>query len=259
MLFQSILIVLLNFTQNLYAEEANPEKSYEDFAHEFKGCPENSTCDELNGKRLLQEVNFFKSIKDLPRAERFKKLQLFYDENGISLSFLMKKQLTDVIKPILFQSHCKEHDPKVLKEHIYKSQLFVTNISYTNLFIKKENETIKYKLDTDLYLNPLIVKNGNKIQTIYSPQEASFLMMENDTALFLIEKEEVYFILAINEKGSFIKEPPESLMPIVDEQIESKCSDELKSITFKYFNVSFCKTITKNKNVTELKFFNGCL
>ena len=84
-----IFITLSGFAQNKPRIHVIPNpQSLEDFDHEFKGCPENSECDQVMGHMLSRWKLLISKLKEIPDTNKnAQALELFRAKYGIPAEF----------------------------------------------------------------------------------------------------------------------------------------------------------------------------
>jgi hypothetical protein len=258
-------ISFLSFAQMRPKIELIPgPKTAEDYEHQFKGCLENSECDLVMGLQLSRWGDLIKKIKD-PQLETQKKsqlLELFREKYGIPVEFYTNQKSQQSFKPMLFDSHCKNHQlknsPKILK-----GTAFLKSISSDSGIIWRDQTQIVIPLGESLRPQPVYayLEKGSLLYQLPLGEEP--LYMKNDKLYVIRESEEFFYMLSISAQGEWKIESAdmENLSRWEIKRSEVPCPQDKIPVDERFFAVSFCKSIWHEdlkRNVT-VRLHQGCV
>lgn len=168
-----ILIMSINFSwaNNIsmtHEAKLNSKKnlSYNDFAHEFKGCPENSICAESVGQKFIHWHSFLEKIKNFSKQQKFLALKNYHKKHGIPLTFLLDFNRSRQFKAAYWNSRCLNHNKKngtVILKGINFFKNPINDLKFDELIIVT-NKNIPYKLPYEF--QPILIKNKKIIFTV---------------------------------------------------------------------------------------------
>lgn len=237
-------------------------KSIEDFDHQYKGCPENSECDQVMGLQLSRWRELVKKLQQESNSSKQAQfLELFRGKYGIPTEFYTTQKSEQGFKPILFDSHCREHRPKD-QERILKGTAFVKSLNKDRAIIFKDQSVLEVPTGELFTPQKVDVLFGNEVVSYYLPLGDQPLFIKDKNLHILKEDDGLFFVLIVSPNGDW-KIGPMDLTKISqyeEARSEVPCPKELIISPTKYFNVAFCKTVKdldQNKLVvTQLKL--GC-
>jgi hypothetical protein len=198
--------------------------TYSDLKHENPHCPENSICSVSNGKKIKfwNKKIEGKNIKDTTlRAERLR------NEIGLPVLFLTTKTSDKAIDPIIWNSRCRDHNPKDKTQTVFKALKFFRNdpksehVNLVTINTKKRKKNISYKI----------------------PYEAQPLLIWKKKIFFVHEFDDVLFHMSISSKGIWRAEyiPEKILSKARFERENTKCI--LTQKANKFYSASYCTNV----------------
>lgn len=241
----------------------NP-KSIEDFDHQFKGCLENSECDQVMGLQLTRWKDLLSKVGD-DKVEGSKKAQyieLFRAKYGIPVEFytLQKSQLG--FKPMLFDSHCKEHNPKEGPK-ILKGTAFVKSLSKEKAVVWRDQAQIEVPVGELLVPQPVTVYEGTETQIYQLPIGDQPLYIKGKDLHVLREEDGFFYMLRVSLNGDWKVETVNTakLSEWEDKRTEVVCPKETTKLNPGIFGIEFCKTVWNDdlKKIQVVKLRQGCV
>lgn len=241
----------------------NPQ-SLEDFEHQFKGCPENSECDQVMGLQLGRWKDLVAKLKDeeMSASKKVQFLELFRQKYGIPVEFytFQKSQLT--FKPLLYNSSCRQHNPKEKDKKILRGSAFLKSISATEGVIWRDQTQIQVPVGELFIPQPV---------QVYFPEAVTYQLPLGDQPLFiknkelhiLREEEGLFYVLKISSTGDWkIADVDLSRLSYWEDKRENTtCPVEKEKTKSIYFESSFCKKIwdEDTKSLLTIKLNEGCI
>jgi hypothetical protein len=263
-----ITYLLIFFTLVAYAQKTprievipNPQ-SIEDFDHQFKGCPENSECDQVMGHMLERWKNLILKLKALPETSKSAALlEAYRVKYGIPNEFYTYQKSQQGFKPALHSSPCKEHNPKV-GEKILKGTAFMKSITLNEAIIWRDQSQIELPLKENIHPQP--------VKVYFEKGAISYNLALNDQPLFIKNKElyvlkdadDFYYMLKISPNGDWkiIDMNFSNLSQWEDKRSNVDCPADQDKANPVVFSHAFCKTVwdeTEKKLVT-VRMHQGC-
>jgi len=259
-----IFITLPLWAQNKPRIQVIPNpQSLEDFDHEFKGCPENSECDQVMGHMLSRWKLLVSKLKDITDPNKnAQALELFRAKYGIPVEFYTNQKSQLGFKPALNSSPCKEHNPKDQKEKVLKGIAFVKSISNEKAVIWRDQAQIELPLKDNMAPQPVKVYYDAGAVTYQLPLNDQPLFIKGRELYILREDEGLYYTLKVSENGDWkvVSIDMTQLSKWEDKRSEVTCpKDPEKSPP--EFNIQFCKTVwdVDAKKALPVKIRQGCL
>lgn len=222
------------FSQNLSPNQieklkAKNDISYEDLAHENKGCPENSICSAASGKAMKRWDKFLKSAQR--HKDYTRKLESYRQKHGLPITFLAKKEASIGIDPIFFNSRCAHHNPKDRpKSKVFKGIQFFKNDP---------------KSDSVL-LGPARLYADEKPIDFGLPYEETPIMIKDKKLIVPRDHENIYYHLSIDQSGKWSVSRPASklLSKAMQETEDIACPKDEKELPNQgLFLKTYCKKI----------------
>lgn len=212
------------------------EITYEDLTHENEGCPENSECSPMAGKKMKQWDDLLKSLSKRPNIVAMK-LEQFREQSGIPIMFLMKddKQQKLHIDPIVWDSHCNQHNPKEAMKIVKGVQFYRNN---------PHSDKIKF-----------VTVKRDKNQSYEIPYEDQPLLIYNNNIVIIRDYENVFYLFSISQDGKWkiINLPADIIKRGRIHRESAECKN--KKGADEYFLGSFCNKIwnedTKETEIIE--------
>lgn len=241
-------------------------KTMEDFEHQFKGCPENSECDQVMGLQLKRWKDLVSKLRDegVDPSKRSQFVELFRSKYGIPTEFYTTKKSQQGFKPFYFNSPCKEHNPKQEDQKILKGTAFLKSLSKTKAIVWRDQAQIEVPVENLLIAQPVVVygkeTSGPVIYQLALGDQPLFI---KDKSLFVIKEEDGFFYtLKVSENGDWKVENLDftKLSEWEDKRSEVKCPLDSKKLAHPAFTVEFCKTVWDEdlKKPLIVKMFQGC-
>ena len=258
-----LLVSLQSFAQNKPRIEVipNPE-SLEDFDHEFKGCPENSECDQVMGHMLTRWKTLITKLKELGESpKKTQALELFRAKYGLPSEFYTNQKSQQGFKPVLYNSACKEHNPKT-GDKTLKGIAFLKSISADTAIVWRDQAQIELPLKDNLFPQPLRVYYDSGPVSYNIPLGDQPLFIKARELYLLKEEDGFYYTLKVSEKGEWKVVDLDMTQLSVWENKRSEVScpkDDLKAPNI--FTVQFCKTVwdVDAKKTVVMRVQQGCL
>lgn len=240
----------------------NPQ-SPEDFDHEFKGCPENSECDQVMGHMLSRWKVLTGKLKEIndPKKNALA-VEIFRSKYGIPVEFYTTQKSQVGFKPVLYNSPCKEHNPKDQKEKVLKGIAFIKAISNEKAIIWRDQSQIELPLKDNMSPQPVKVYYDKGPVVYQLPLNEQPLFIKNRELYFLREDDGLYFTMKVSENGDWKIENLDmtQLSAWEDKREEVTCPNDLDKAP-ENFNINFCKTVwdVDAKKAIPVKMYQGCL
>jgi hypothetical protein len=136
----------------------NP-KTIDDFEHQYKGCLENSECDQVMGLQLGRWKDLINKVKDekMDASKKSQFMELFRAKYGIPVEFYTIQKSQQGFKPLLYNSHCKEHNPKEPKAKVLRGTAFLKSLTKEKAVVWRDQAQIEVPLGELLSPQPVIV------------------------------------------------------------------------------------------------------
>lgn len=258
-----LFISLTSFAQNKPRIEVipNPE-SLEDFDHEFKGCPENSECDQVMGHMLTRWKTLITKLKDLGESpKKIQAMELFRSKYGLPTEFYTTQKSQNGFKPVLYNSACKDHAPKT-GDKTLRGIAFLKSISAESAVIWRDQTQIELPLKDNLFPQPLRVYFESGPVTYNLPINDQPLFIKGKDLYILKEEDGFYYTLRVSENGDWkvVELDMTQLSVWEDKRSEVTCpKDDLKAPAI--FGTQFCKTVwdLETKKTVVMRIQQGCL
>lgn len=239
----------------------NPE-SLEDFDHEFKGCPENSECDQVMGHMLTRWKTLITKLKELGESnKKIQALELFRSKYGIPTEFYTNQKSQTGFRPVLYTSACKEHNPKT-GDKTLRGISFLKSMSAETAVVWRDQSQIDLPLKDNLFPQPMRVYYESGPVTYNLPINEQPLFIKARELYILKEEDGLYYTLKISENGDWkiVDLDMTQLSVWEDKRNEVTCpADTLKAPAI--FGTQFCKTVwdVDAKKTVVIRVQQGCL
>ncbi len=239
-------------------------KSLESYDHQFKGCLENSECDQVMGLQLTRWNDLINKVKqdkiDYPKKSQY--LELFRSKYGIPVEFYTYQKSQLGHKPLLFNSPCKNHN-KEGQEKVLKGISFVKSVSKDRAVIWRDQTQIEVPMGELLLAQPVIVYSGDKPTTYQLPIGDQPLFIKNNELYVLKDEDDFFYVLKISSKGDWKIENLDMsrLSGWEEKRSDAICPKDTTESHPKVFEVEFCKNIWDEdlKKTVIVKMHLGCL
>lgn len=263
------LMIFLSFTgfaQTKPKIEVIPSpKSPDDYEHQYRGCLENSECDQVMGLQLSRWKELITKVKDpeMPISMKFGYLELFRAKYGVPVEFYTIQKSQMGFRPLLFDSPCKNHNQKDMPK-ILKGTAFLKGLTDTKAIVWRDQTQIEVPIGEMLRPQPVYAYiDPNKPVLYHLPIGDQPLYLKNKEMFVLKEAEEFFFMMKISENGEWRIENADmsKLSEWEDKRSEVTCPKDSIKPDPNLFGVEFCKSIWHDdlkKNVT-VKLYQGCV
>ncbi|MCM2348449.1 MAG: hypothetical protein NDI69_00420 [Bacteriovoracaceae bacterium] len=242
----------------------NP-KSIDDFDHQFKGCLENSECDQVMGLQLTRWKDLITKVKEdnIQTSKKAQYIELFRNKYGIPVEFYTTQKSQQGFKPLLFNSHCKNHNPKNPEDKILKGMAFIKGISNERVVVWRDQTQIEVPISDLLTPQPVIVYGEKETKSYFLPIDDQPLFIKNNEIYVLKEEDGLFFTLKIAENGDWKIEDLDftKLSEWEEKRSEVACPKDSTKLAPKAFGVEFCKTVWNEdlKKTVIVKMHQGCI
>jgi hypothetical protein len=259
-----IFLTLSAFAQNKPRIHVIPNpQSIEDFDHEFKGCPENSECDQIMGHMLSRWRQFITKLKEISDSGKTAQaLEAFRAKYGIPVEFYTGQKSQQGFKPVLNSSPCKEHNPKTPNEKVLRGMAFIKSITNEQAIIWRDHAQIELPLKDNMTPQPVKVYFDSGTVTYQLPLNDQPLFINNRELYILREEDGFYYTLKVSENGAWkiVNLDMTELSKWEDKRNYVDCpKDPVKGPEI--FTNGFCKSVwdVNAKKVIPVKMNQGCL
>jgi hypothetical protein len=258
-----LFLTLTAFAQNKPRIQVLPNpQSLEDFEHEFKGCPENSECDQVMGHMLSRWKTLISKLKEISDSNKnAQALELFRSKYGIPVEFYTNQKSQLSFKPVLHSSPCRDHNLKTT-EKILRGMAFIKSISNEKAVIWRDQSQIEIPLKDHLTPQPVKVYYETGPVTYQIPINDQPLFIKNRELYILKEEDGFYFNLKISENGNWqiVNLDMTQLSTLEEKRQEAVCPTD-KEKDPGIFSTVFCKTVwdMETKKTVTMKLLQGCL
>jgi hypothetical protein len=238
----------------------------EDFEHQFKGCPENSECDQVMGLQLQRWKDLVSKLRDekILDQKKIQFLELFRSKYGIPTEFYTTQKSQQGFKPLFFNSACKAHNPKQSEKRTLKGMAFLKSLNEKTAQVWRDQSQIEVPLEKDL-LNPQPVivyyPEGSKKYHLSLTDQPLFIKDKN---LFVLKEEDGFFYtLKIAPDGNWKVEDLDltELSKWEDKRQEVACPADKNHVAPDEYKVSFCKSVWDQSagSLVTVKMHLGCV
>lgn len=239
----------------------NPQ-TLEDFDHEFKGCPENSECDQVMGHMLTRWKTLITKLKEsTDNNKNIQALELFRSKYGIPTEFYTTQKSQQGFKPVLYNSPCKDHNPKS-GDKTLRGIAFIKSLSNETATIWRDQSQIELPIKDNLSPQPVRVYFDNSPVTYQLSLNDQPLFIKGRELYILKEEDGFYYMLKVSEKGEWkiVGVDMTQLSYWEDKRTEVTCPKE-KGLAPSAFGQEFCKTVWDSdaKKTITVKMYQGCL
>lgn len=239
----------------------NPQ-SIEDFDHEFKGCPENSECDQVMGHMLTQWKTLITKLKDSSDSSKnAQMLELYRSKYGIPVEFYTNQKSQTAFKPALYSSSCKDHNPKT-GDKVFKGLSFIKSLSSETAIIWRDQSQTELPIKGTLVPQPVRVFYESGPVTYQLPIDDQPLFIKGRELYVLKEEDGFYFMMKISDKGEWkiVSVDMTQLSYWEDKRSEVTCPKDTEKAPAQ-FRVEFCKSIWDSdaKKTIPVKLRQGCV
>jgi hypothetical protein len=239
--------------------------SLEDFDHQFKGCPENSQCDQVMGHMLLRWKNYLQDLKSSgDRKKNALKLENYRKKYGLTFEFYTTEKSSQQIKgtlaPVIHSSSCREHNPKK-GEKILRAMVFAKSLSSSELLVWRDHGEIKFPLAPHIRAQVVRVYEGASFHQYLLSLGDQPLFMKDGDLYVLKEDQDFYYMLKISRQGqwSVVDVDFSKLSEWESKRQDVECPKEAEGAD-PIFTHSFCKKLwdEREKKLLVVKMQLGC-
>lgn len=238
-------------------------ESFEDFEHQFKGCLENSECDQVMGHQLQSWNKLITKLKNesVTGQKKAQAIEAYRSKFGIPIEFYTYQKAQQGFKPLYFNSSCKEHNPKQEDLRVLKGQSFIKSIGPDKAVVWRDQTQIEVPLNELLIPQPVTVYYPDGAKTYYLSLGDQPLFMKNKELYILKEEDSFFYALKVGPKGDWkiVDMDFTKLSQWEDHKENVKCpKDEKKAPAV--FGVEFCKAVWDEdlKKPLIVKMHQGC-
>ena len=267
-LFLILIFPLVGFSQPVKRTDPllNPE-SLSDFEHQNKGCPENSECDPVMGSMLTRWKTLIEKLSATPadKAKNPQTIELFRQKYGLPVEFYTYQKSQLGFKPLLFNSPCKEHNPKE-GDKTLRGMAFIKSMMKDKAIVIREEATIEVPTSESLIVTqPVMVMENPIPDTYYLPIGDQPLFIKGKELYVVREAEDLFYALKVSLNGDWkvvaidlanLSQWEEKREPVACPVVTL----DKKSPQPKEFAAEFCKTVWNEdlKKTVIVKMFQGC-
>ncbi|MFP5385739.1 MAG: hypothetical protein ACLGHN_06640 [Bacteriovoracia bacterium] len=259
-----IFVTLSAFGQVKPKIEVMPNpKTPEDYEHQYKGCPENSECDQVMGLQMARWNDLVTKLKTggMDSKKKAQYLELFRGKYGIPVEFYTLQKSQQGFKPLLFDSSCKNHNPKGGPKTL-RGVAFLKSLSQEKGVVWRDQTQIEVPLGELLVPQPVYVFD-EKEPTLYNlPLGDQPLFMKGKSLYVLKEEDGFFYAMKVGPDGSWKIEDVDwgRLSEWENKRDHVPCPKDPKNPSPKIFKDEFCKTIWNedSKKLVVVKMHQGC-
>lgn len=241
----------------------NP-KSLEDFEHQYKGCLENSECDQVMGLQLTRWNDLIKKLSSASVASNksYQFLELYRSKYGIPVEFYTIQKSQQGLKPLFFNSPCKDHNPKE-GEKTLRGIAFIKSLSKKSAIAWRDQTQMEVPVGELIIPQPVIVYEDKTLTTYLLPLGDQPLFIKDKKLHLLKEDDGFFYALRISENGDWSVADIDftRLSEWEDKRSEVTCPKDDKKLAPKEFGVEFCKNVWNEdlKKTVIVKMHQGCV
>jgi hypothetical protein len=261
--FMTLLVLPMLVMANPKIEVVPTPKTMEDFQHQFKGCLENSECDQIMGMQMGRWKEFIKNLQ-LSSLTQEKKALLLEDhrqKHGIAVEFYTYQKSQQGLKPILFNSPCRGHHPEK-GDKILKGISFIKSLSNKKVILSRDQDQIELAPSELIMAQPVIVYHDQVPSTFLLPLGDQPLFIKSGLLYVVREEEDYFYILTVSLQGEWkIAEIDQSQLSVWEEKrTEVDCPKDNQPKAPSVFGVEFCKSVWNEdtKKTVVIKMHLGC-
>jgi hypothetical protein len=268
-MLRAYLFFFLSFP--LLAQPGSPDikvipnpRSPEDFEHQFKGCPENSECDQIMGHQLQNWNNLIKKLKNeqMTGQKKAQFLELFRSKYGIPSEFYTFQKSQLGFKPLIFNSHCKEHNPKQEDQKVLRGISFLKSMGKDKALAWRDQTQIEVPTGEILIPQPVVVYFEKGEKTYFLPLGDQPLFIKDQNLYIMKEEDGFFYVLKVGPEGEWKIEDIDftKLSQWEDHRENMSCPTEKAKKAPAMFGVEFCKSVwdENSKKPVLVKMHQGC-
>lgn len=240
-------------------------QTFEDYEHQFKGCPENSECDQVMGLQMSRWKELLTKLKNekVPSAKKMQFLELFRSKYGIPVEFYTHQKSQKGFKPLLFNSPCKEHNPKEADKKIFRGTSFVQSLTEKEAVVWRDQARIEVPVGELFIPQTVSIYYPDGVKNYYLPLMEQPLFIKNKELHVLREDDDFFYMLKINPQGAWKVEDfnLSTLSEFEDKRQNVKCPVDKTKAPVGAFGIEYCKTIwdADLKQILTVKMHQGCV
>jgi len=242
----------------------NPE-SMENFEHQFKGCPENSQCDQVMGMQVQRWKDLISKVRSesVSSAKKTQYLELFRSKFGIPAEFYTDSKSQTTFRPLYFNSPCQAHNPKPPAPKIYKAIAFIKELTSTKAKIWRDQTDYEVPTSASFTPQPVLIYDGPNVTEYALPIEDQPLFIKNKELHVLKEEDGFFYLLRASVQGTWkiVDIDMTKLSDLEDKRQRVACPVDHNFKRPAAFGVEFCKTIWDDdqKKVLIARMHRGCV
>ncbi|MGE3608198.1 MAG: hypothetical protein AB7I27_01325 [Bacteriovoracaceae bacterium] len=265
-----IMLYLLFFLPLSVFSAENPKiqlipttETSENYEHQHKGCPENSECDQVMGIQLERWKTLISKVREnkIEPSKKAALIELFRAKYGIPVEFYTNKKSQQGLKPLFFNSPCREHNPKS-GDKVLRGTAFIKSMNKDKAIVWRDQTQIEVPTSDLLIPQPVTVYFPERNAEFVLPLNDQPLLIKNKELLVLREEDGLFYMLKVSENGDWKVENWDfSHLSTWENKKETvKCPQDKVKKTSKIFEVEFCKTIWDEdlKKTVIVKLHQGC-
>jgi hypothetical protein len=188
-------------------------------------------------------------------------VELFRAKYGIPVEFYTYQKSQQSFKPLLFNSSCKDHNPKT-GEKVLKGMAFLKSLSKDKAVIWRDQTQIEVKPGDLLIPQPVFVYSGTVPDEYLLPLGDQPLFIKNSELYILRETDDHFYVLKVSKNGDWKIQniAMDELSKWDDQRSEVSCPKGTIKPDPKIFGVEFCKTVWNEdlKKTVIVKMYQGC-
>ncbi len=240
-----------------------PPKTMEDYDHHFKGCLENSECDQVMGLQLTRWSDLIKKLKNdvSDTSKKFQLLEIFREKYGIPVEFYTYQKSQQGFKPLLYNSPCKAHNP-TNGEKILQGTSFIKSIRNDNATVWRDQTQIEVPTGEILVPQPVYIYRDKNVIRYNLPLNDQPLFIRNGDLFILRQEDDFFYFLSISSSGEWKIQNIDMtrLSEWSEKRSEVNCPKDSNKADFKFFQNEFCKLIWDEdlKQKIIVKMHKGC-
>lgn len=235
--------------------------SYEDFAHEHKGCPENSECDETLAKIFLRwKQSVERWSGELSRGQKENEMRQQLAKGGWPVEFYTRKAAQTGFNPALLGSPCAIHNPKDKPlERIWRGRAFIQGLRQGRVLVSRGDTEFEVEPGELLQLQPVYILNEKAPpQKFLLPLDERPVYLEKGRLVVMTETDDLYVLLDIGVDGPWGLRlpPPEGLTQYFEDRQEITCPQDIPPPITPWFNRAHCgKLLNKDTGKTVIAVY----
>lgn len=215
------------------------------------------------GIQLTRWKDLISKVKDekIPPQKRSQFIELFREKYGIPVEFYTYQKSQQGFKPLLFNSSCKDHNPKDVSQKVLKGIAFLKSLSKDKATVWRDQTQIEVPTDL-LIAQPVTVYYPEGTKTYYLPINDQPLFLKNKEMYVLKEEDSFFYTLKVQENGEWkVTDLDMSRLSEWEDKKQNVTCPKDKNSAPKVFGTEFCKTVwdEDSKKEVTVKMREGCV